>query len=335
MLNKKKEKIEILDILRGISILFIVLGHQPIKTEILKYIFVFHVYIFFFISGATYDENKIKKTASFILKNIKKLLVPYFIYSLIWIVFFRYYSIKPEITFIGEFTFYLQALKAIFYGTDGVIHLGPAWFLVCLFTVRILYHFLRKCIKNNTLLICILVSLSMIGYYWSNHYSTIIPPFSIHTALIAILFYGIGNLSKDFIINLKGNKYNIYAFILLTIITYLSSKNMPLILVINNTNLINYPLIIFGASCGILSYLILSRIVLNLTKIKNILIFFGENTIIIMGLHSIIRTILYNYLWSITNMLIYNFIMFTVTILCMFIIIKFKKLLNERLRGVS
>lgn len=126
MLNKTKEKIEILDILRGISILFIVLGHQPIKIEILKYIFVFHVYIFFFISGATYDGKKTKTTIDFIFKNIKKLLLPYFIYSLIWIVFFRYYSIKPEVTFIGEFTFYFQAFKTILYGTTGVIELGPA-----------------------------------------------------------------------------------------------------------------------------------------------------------------------------------------------------------------
>ena len=81
---KKHRNIE-LDILRGLLIIFVVIGHTNIKIPYLD-VFWFHMPAFFLISGY------LTKQWSFSKSKLIKFFVPYLCYS---IVFYLIFSPKP------------------------------------------------------------------------------------------------------------------------------------------------------------------------------------------------------------------------------------------------
>lgn len=75
-----KEKIEWLDIAKGLGMVFVMLGHTPCPFFLEKYIFSFHVPLFFFLSGYLFSIEKYNKFKDFFNKKINRLIVTcYFI----------------------------------------------------------------------------------------------------------------------------------------------------------------------------------------------------------------------------------------------------------------
>ena len=71
-----------LDITKGILIYLVVLGHLPSDNPLYhRYIFWFHMPVFLMISGIFLKSKSDFKTE--ISKKIKRLLIPYFFFSLI------------------------------------------------------------------------------------------------------------------------------------------------------------------------------------------------------------------------------------------------------------
>lgn len=71
-----------LDALKGIGIILMIIGH--VMSPIRNIIFSFHMPLFFFISGYLYKDRTAK---DFIIRNTKKVLLPYIITCLfIWIL---------------------------------------------------------------------------------------------------------------------------------------------------------------------------------------------------------------------------------------------------------
>ena len=80
-----------LDIIRGGCILLVVLGHIPgIPFELKKYIYSFHIPLFFFVSGYLFNFNKYSRFSykEFINYKLKKYIIPYFRMGLICLVLF-------------------------------------------------------------------------------------------------------------------------------------------------------------------------------------------------------------------------------------------------------
>ena len=84
---KSKPRIEFIDIIKGLAIILVVIGHtSPSKTEIIPYkslIYAFHMPLFFIISGmfvATSRENySLQTLKNFAHKNFIALIVPFMI----------------------------------------------------------------------------------------------------------------------------------------------------------------------------------------------------------------------------------------------------------------
>ena len=92
--KKKNNRLKHLDIARGICIFFVVLGHAIIPSirnnnkileYIYKYIYSFHMPVFFIISGIIFENNvyKYDSKLQFLKKKAKLLLVPYLTFSVI------------------------------------------------------------------------------------------------------------------------------------------------------------------------------------------------------------------------------------------------------------
>lgn len=127
-----------IDTLKGILILFVILGHffvEPVReNDIKRAIYIFHMPLFIGISGYLFSDRKINEYTN----SIKfRFLIPWIIASIFYLLFLM--VIKKEIPF--------TILDAII---DPWFHL---WFIPCLITYSIISCLFRM--KNPLLLISI------------------------------------------------------------------------------------------------------------------------------------------------------------------------------------
>lgn len=69
-----------IDLSKGIGILLVVIGHGPLNNF---YITVFHMPLFFCITGLTFIAPRIEDYQKFLTKKINRILVPWIAFSVI------------------------------------------------------------------------------------------------------------------------------------------------------------------------------------------------------------------------------------------------------------
>lgn len=280
--NKKNlnYRIDWVDLAKGIGILFVVIGHMNIPLQLQKIIYSFHMPLFFFISGFLYNEKKYSKNLKKILfSKIKTLIWPFLTFTLL-ALFFKLLS--QEHIVINSFDF-LEFIK----GNKSLN--TPLWFLTALFTTEILFSQIIRVNLNNkiTIVLSVLV-LAILGFI--NIYKfRLIGVFNIHIALIAQLFFMMGWLFKksDYGINFLINKYLLFKIVLIFLLLLVAS--------LSNTRLDMYEidygnlfLVMFSASSGIILVVLFSKLLSNYNFLKGIFKYLGKNSLIILGLHTII-----------------------------------------------
>jgi fucose 4-O-acetylase-like acetyltransferase len=131
----KKQRIEYFDLLKGIAIFLVVMGHvlticiRDIDSAFLfKIIGETHMPIFFFISG--YLTYKMTESRTFAAPNMKKrfcqLMIPFFIVTALWVLYF------PHSHLMSPLSDNLPDLYRA-YWKDGY------WFTLCLFELFLIY----------------------------------------------------------------------------------------------------------------------------------------------------------------------------------------------------
>ena len=137
----KKERIAWIDIAKAIAIFFIVLGHQLPSGPLCGYLYSFHVPLFFFLSGLTF--NTAKEPKKFFREKAKRILIPYFIFSSISIVFYiitNYFFKKSGLSLT-------QCLLGMIIGTRStglMLWNNPLWFLPCLFVLLSVAYIINR-----------------------------------------------------------------------------------------------------------------------------------------------------------------------------------------------
>lgn len=193
-----------LDIAKGMCMLFMITCHVFGWTGYLsivnKYTAIFFLVFFFFSAGICFKGNE--KFIPYILKRIKKLLIPY---TAITIIYFAYYGYVGK-NFAGYEVLAIMKRCLVslivaspswisdvsFFHVDN-ISVGPAWFWSCLFFSYFLYFFIYK-FKYRLFLSVILSAISA----WSMQ--KFILPFNIQVALVGCMFMAIGDCLREYII---------------------------------------------------------------------------------------------------------------------------------------
>ncbi len=335
------KRINWLDNLKAIGIFYVVLGHILMLVEAPifynKYIFSFHLPVFIFVSGYLFDLEKYPNFIGFFKKRFKSLIVPYFIFTflaLIVLFIFQYsnvYDFGYEINGIGSF---LVPVTKIFYTHHISVINGPIWFLTFLFIIEIYYYLLRRNIKNNKVLLFILIESSVIGYLYSLFIEFGLP-WHIEVALIGIVFYGIANIYKNQINHLSDKLlkkhflaiFSLFMFLIINILFAFLNDSAGLY----NNKYGNYFFFFIASFSGILFYLLISKIIRD----SKILSFIGKNTIIILCMHAffsfLILLTIHNYI--VINLLSFNtpliFPAIAYTYLLMIIMIPFIVVINR------
>lgn len=182
MTSKNLQRIEWIDLAKGISILLVVLGHSILaKIPFLGDWFAsFLMPFFFFVSGLLFNPNK--RFLEYIGKKSKSLGIPFVIFSIIVII--GYTAIEPE-------SLTAKSLHIIKNGWGGY----ALWFIPVLFFTNIIYYIVCKLSVSKIYRFCMLIALACIGYCFSIY--SIPNLWNLNFALTAVLFYGIGNLLAD------------------------------------------------------------------------------------------------------------------------------------------
>lgn len=169
-----KERVEYIDIAKGIGILLVILGHvvydgnYPMKGagSISDFIFSFHMPLFFIISGFCIKDSK-KLDKSVLLKMARIYLLPYAIWSVLYVAAFQlFYTVHYQSSFISLDNH--QFCHAI---SDCGI--APLWFLLALFISEVLVIAIKSLIKAKYWRYCLLIILAGISIVCSYWYNTI------------------------------------------------------------------------------------------------------------------------------------------------------------------
>lgn len=199
MSNHKSERIEWVDIAKGIGIILVILGHSvQFGGTVHNLIFSFHMPLFFILSGVVY---RFRDNRTFLNKKLKGLLVPYIIFSIIGLV------ISMIIPSWRSGLSIRAILKDIYCANPNAVNVSSIWFLVCLFIVSMAFNFIQKYNKKSQ---CIIVGVCFIlGVTYSKMISvwTFLPegrlPFNIDTSLIALTFFAIGAWLRNYVVDRK------------------------------------------------------------------------------------------------------------------------------------
>lgn len=266
-----KERIDWIDSLKGLAIIFVLIGHLNPEAEIERYIYSVHMFLFFSISGFLHN-NETSLSWNYLFKKSKRLLMPYLFWSIIAAVY----------TAISENP--IKALKALI-ALDGVISWdSPLWFLPVIFLTTVIYTSMRRLGVYRNIL-CIfsmpIVWKLMIGFS---------PVLKIDIVPVALFFYAVGNVIKTFFSSdfFKNNNKTISILLIpaTAIVHTLFGVNLNVRIIFTYSVFGNALYCLLAGIGGVLFFFL----VFNLTKSNRILVYFGKNSIFLMCSH-------YWYLW--------------------------------------
>lgn len=153
-IEKKEKTNKKMMILSCIGIILVVLGHtgnqMKLASDIFPY-YSFHMALFIFISGYFYNtknEDALWGRKGYIAKKIKKLLVPYFIWNLIYGIIVNTFRNANIVSYGENINFNSLFIKPWINGHQFTLNIA-SWFLLALFLVNIVYILIRKVLTKT------------------------------------------------------------------------------------------------------------------------------------------------------------------------------------------
>ncbi|SNU06908.1 Fucose 4-O-acetylase [Lachnospiraceae bacterium] len=184
-----KSRVEWIDVAKAIGIFFIYLGHLAERAGLAyNWVFLFHVPLFFYLSGCLENRNDNVKINDLVLKKFINIIIPYFIFCFIVLAYEAvgkgdYSYIKNHLIIIIK-----GGIRNSFYLESGL------WFLTCLFVLETLFAVLRRIIKYKYLILIICIGLNFLIRITLKEPSWY---YNIDSALKYMVFYCIGWMSFE------------------------------------------------------------------------------------------------------------------------------------------
>ena len=289
------DRVNYIDLAKGLGMLTIIWGHihSGLSNTI---VYAFHIPLFFFLSGLVFSPGRYDNFGVFLKRRWKGLLFPYLIFSFVtWLVWAAYsYATHAPVE-----SYWMPLLQTfIAQGSEGyLVHNVPLWFVLCLFSVELIYYFTSKLPTVWNVLLCILMG--VVGAWMSvtDFFDFAALPWSIDVALMAIPFYAAGSIVyaqvghkrlADWVENHKVASVSL--FILSAILLYVGAVNNGHVSM-GHDSLGNNPIVFYPtAICGVVCFMIMC-ISLNNTQLvkRGGVKWFGKNSFRAMAIHNPIK----------------------------------------------
>lgn len=182
------KRIQWIDMMKFWGIFSIFIGHFGDKAGRLQpFVFMYHVPLFFFISGCTETLAHDDTIVNHMSKKVKQLLIPFYFFALLsTFIHFLYYNLDM----VTILDYMILIVKGCIRNTFIA---GSLWFLTCLFSTSILFIFIKK-LKYKL----VMLGICMIAYWMTENwlpFRPIVSPqwiFNIDSALYYIIYYCLG-----------------------------------------------------------------------------------------------------------------------------------------------
>ena len=208
-----KNRIFILDFIRGILILLVLYHHSGAPLN--QYVLQFHMPALFILSGYTeYILNKKVTFLDYVKSRFFRLIVPYLFFEIANFILFIGMQILSGTVNVS----FIDAVKSI----AGCVNnsymglYGRLWFLPAMFVCSIFSFVIKEMLSGNKpLFIALFIAVMIVFSYIS---SALIPfrlPFTIDIAFLGTAFCLIGHLCGRYIETYLNNKKRIYDILLL------------------------------------------------------------------------------------------------------------------------
>lgn len=275
----KKDRVKSIDVAKGIGIVLVVAGHIHSQFHIdlqpaYNIITLFHVPLFFFISGIFYNEST--PFTTFVIKKIPRLFIPYlFVNILFWGADAMYERLPLAQLDWHHLLFAICGLEPVRNSLAG-----PSWFILVLFRICIIYKAIQIVTGNRK---CIMALISLI--FATVGFAISYDHFLIRQTLIALPYLCLGHIAgpviKQNALHGIGKVVTLSVSVLLLAIL---SKNQYTDMSVNMYG--HIPNFIIGSVIGTVAIIIFSQIIdASSSSVTRFCSFIGQNTLTILLWH--------------------------------------------------
>lgn len=282
-----ENRIKYLDVAKFIGIFCIYLGHFGNNAgNAYHFVFAFHVPLFFFLSGCAEKLSTDISFGKYIIKNIKLLLIPYYLFAIFSLVIVTIVN-NTHTEIILNLLIILKGCIRNQYVAGGL------WFLTCLFVVKSVFYVFRKIFKFKWLVLILCAILYCISELLFNPRPIVSPHmvYNIDSACYYIIFYALGYYGFEPIQSLLDWKKPARKTICISIGGILSIYAAFLFFQKDLFNYINTNAVMY-LICPVLKAVFIILLVMIVSKaIENVELFglLGKNTLFLCGSEHIIK----------------------------------------------
>lgn len=276
------ERLEFLDVSKGIGILLVVIGHHlEVSPWLTIWIYSFHMPLFFIISGWLYAHKKpVCDTKEMVQKKMRSLIYPYCIFSILAILFRLLLYIVLDSTPDESFAAMCQKTIST-YGYHAM------WFLPALFLTEVVVHQLENNKKiTNWNRVFIYILLAVVGFSISEirklHKFGMNLEFILRytgRVCISVVYYKIGMMfcrwNQCASAKMKGCIFAASAVMSVALCKYNGLVNLSI------CSLGNFCLYILLGACGSMAVIMISQCLYK----SRLLAFWGKNSLFVMCTH--------------------------------------------------
>ena len=313
-----------IDQLRALSIFLVVYGHTDEISLFNEYLTTFRIPLFFAISGYISKEKAGINFAFFLKKTFKRLLIPYFVFSLV--LFLIWYIREWRIGFNCEYCNPIKNFIGIFYsqgGPDFMAGRGPMWFLTALFCVAMIDFFISQFEFKYKLLLALVLPFVGLMLTSISHYCV---PWSLDVAMVAYFFYFLGTVLKrlNFFSLIKG-KVLLVSILFFCMHLFFFRFNKPVEFVYKNYG--SLPLLLLNGVTGLIWVFSIFKTI----PVSPIITWVGRNTLLILVFHLLAKDVVF---WILDDILVLNYpdaipVFLIISALQVIILVPVIKLLNR------
>lgn len=284
-----KNRIGYIDMAKGLAIILVIVGHSSFVPHIAKMIlYIFHIPLFFFLSGFTLNVRKYETFSGYFLNKWKSLVVPFFLLN-IFVFLFQLFVMYPDQVLSFNILHFIKQLLI----SDRLHIYFQLWFLNVLFLAHVFSYFILKRGWNLGQWMIIILSLFVLVYLgqkiYEKEYYLI---WNIDLVPVAMIFILLGVWTKNNLHRLE-KYFSVYFLPVVGVLTVLIGRmNYRLsgnqIVDLYYQQIGNHFLFYLAAISGIWSVLIFFKTLPESSIMKSI----GQKTLIYYGVHSPIVLVL-------------------------------------------
>lgn len=276
-----KERVDEIDIIKGIGILLVIAGHLPLPYIMLRIIYSFHLPLFIIASGMVFNVKKVNKNVTHLLK----------IYIIAACLNTLIYGLLNKIS-LHDMIYLMLNLLLGGVSSIGTIKIANAlWFLPCLTCIEILYWIIVKKFSKLREEVGVSILVVLIGLLVGKLRDKYIMFWSIDIACILLPFFVFGvSIGKDIFRNAENIKKRWHKTTMAAcgiIILYVTMVNTQYINIYRGNYGKSILLYYFGGIAGFLLVCIFAIYVKNNAS-RRILIIVGRNSLVLLCTHQML-----------------------------------------------